>query len=157
MQHWVLSSRFFRAFALVFLLGVANYFALLSPGSLHAAAFGCRTDPIVTLSNGDVVIIAVDIAADASQITGVSYKLHVAPDVTVLNTVYLNFGSGLAESLTVVQDGKLGEYQSDTLVTAAESVAVNVRTLSQGSTNSAVGTGGQTITVKVATKANPSK
>ncbi|HLJ69511.1 MAG TPA: hypothetical protein VKX16_19320, partial [Chloroflexota bacterium] len=42
-----------------------------------AATAGCRTDPLVTLSNGTRLTLYEDIADSASDVTAVSYKLHI--------------------------------------------------------------------------------
>jgi len=43
----------------------------------HADIGGCRSDPVVVLSNGVVVDLSAVIADDAADVRGVAYTLHV--------------------------------------------------------------------------------
>lgn len=117
----------------------------------QAAFYLCRTDPIVTLSNGDVVSIYVEMNADPVDIQRIDYTLHVPKGVTALSIVYLGTEIGLVENLTVKPDAKSDEYKSETKVVAAKSVAVTATTWFETESKSATGKGGETLKVTIDT------
>src|SRR5690242_6867808 len=118
----------------------------LFPLSRAQAAFQlCRTDPIVTLSNGDVVSIYVEFAADPADVTKIDYKLHVPKGVTAVSIIYMGGELGLVENLTVAQDAKAHEYRSETVVRVSKSVAVKATTYFEQQVKVASGDGGQVL------------
>lgn len=145
MKRQVFSSDSCRVLAIVFVLGLALCLAILSPGSLQAAAVGCRTDPIVTLSNGDVVSIYVDIATDPSQVKSINYMLHVPDGVTATNITYLGGAFGLSEHLTLTTQGSDTEYRSETVVNAPKSVSVTATMVYGAESDTATGKAGKTL------------
>lgn len=137
-----------RAFSvLATLLGLAFLFSF-SLAQAQASLLHCRTDPIVTLSNGDVVIITVDIDADPTQVQRIDYTLHVPAGVTATNIVYTGSDRGLNENLTLLQDSD-AEYKSVTVVRTSKSVAVAVIMSLGGDTDSATGNGGKKLTAVI--------
>lgn len=143
---WSPTPRLFR----VPLFGAAVLCAallFLLPLARAQAAFQlCRTDPIVTLSNGDVVSIYVEIATEPSDIERIDYKLHVAKGVTATSIVYLGAELGLVENLVVVQDGKPDEYKSETTVRGiAKSVGVTATTIFEDESVTVIGAGAKTL------------
>lgn len=58
----------------------------------------CDTDPIVVLSNGQVVSMAVHILDDPSDVTNITYELHGPVGTRVLATFYT---SGMASKESV--------------------------------------------------------
>lgn len=65
----------------------ASWLGGASTHATHAAA-GCRTDPIVTLSNGVVVHLSATINDTPSDVTGVAYTLHAPIGTSVVSVVY---------------------------------------------------------------------
>lgn len=144
MIKWI-RTRFLRRRLLlpVSLIG-AVILSAISISSAQAGAIGCRTDPIVTLSNGDVVTILLDIDADASQVTSIDYTLHVPPDITATNITYTGAALGLAENLTVIPDTK-DKYRSEIVVAAPKSVVVVATMTFEDAVVTVTGSGGKVI------------
>lgn len=114
----------------------------------QAAFVLCRTDPIVTLSNGHVVSIYVEIATYPEDIDKIEYKLHVPKGVTATSIVYLGAELGLEEKLTIVDDAKPGQYlyKSETSVKGVSNkVGVTATTLFEDEVVSVTGSGGETL------------
>jgi hypothetical protein len=105
----------------------------------------CRTDPIVTLSNGYQMTLWSDIYTDVSLVRGVSYTLHVPVGVSVQGVSYDQNGS--LETLTVVADETGGRYSVTTNVSLISGIApVTVFATRQNSTVAmAVGVSGLNI------------
>ena len=95
---------------------------VMGSGQTRAAFAVCRTDPIVTLSNGHTVTLAAEISADPSQVTSVQYVLHVPHDLTATNIAYDQYG--YLESVTIVQDQNGNRFAVDTIVTTTVSAEV---------------------------------
>lgn len=73
------------------LLGSALAAGLLAGGSLAVtpthAAVGCRSDPIVVLSNGVVLDLSATLDADIAQVQAIEYKLHGPKGVWVVRAI----------------------------------------------------------------------
>jgi hypothetical protein len=72
------------------LLGVAALSASLLARSLiapdtHAALGGCRSDPVVTLSNGNALDLSAVVDDTASDVQQVSYTLHAPVGTTIVS------------------------------------------------------------------------
>lgn len=91
-----------------------------------AALVKCRTDPIFSLSNGDVLTITLDVSADAMNVRNVTYVLHVPAGVTVRRVTYTAGGLGTKEMYKVYQDSPASTYTTDTVVTTQYSGSVPV-------------------------------
>ena len=125
----------------------------LFPLSRAQAAFHlCRSDPIVTLSNGDVVTIYVEIAAEADDVKNIDYVLHVPKDVTATNIIYLGAELGLVENLTLKQDGKPKEYKAETTVYTSGKVDVTTTVVFEDNTKTVEGASNKAIKVTVKTE-----
>jgi hypothetical protein len=100
--------------------------------SMQASAIlvHCRTDPIFSLSNGDVINITLDISTDEANVKNVTYVLHVPAGVTLKKVTYTAGGIGTKETYKIYQDSPAKTYTTDTLVTTQNtgSVAVTVTT-----------------------------
>jgi hypothetical protein len=87
----------------------------------------CRTDPIFTLSNGDVVTVVLDVGTAAANVKEVSYILHVPAGVIPLRVEFTPGVLGKKETFKVIQDSPNGVYTSDTVLsTQGVKTAVNV-------------------------------
>ncbi len=85
----------------------------LSAGSLgahhaQAAFIGCRSDPIVILSNGVVLDLSANIADDVSDIKQISYVLQAPQGVTVLDAISTDGPVGYRENFQLQSSGKSG-------------------------------------------------
>lgn len=143
-----MKPRKFLVMALV--LGAALAAMMFRTGNAFAGVTVCRTDPIVTLSNGQSITLWDNISADPSTITGVSYTLHIPTNLSVVSVSYDQYGS--LESFTWAADQTGNRFEDDTTVTVsplAGTVPVTAwASLPQGSnTYSASGTSGQSLAV----------
>ncbi len=104
------------------LLGAALGAALLAGGPLTAAhpahaAYGCRADPLVHLTNGTIIDVSAFIAADASAIQGITYVLHGPKDTTFSTVTWPTWDQFTAiETFQYIADQDPGLYRTDTLV-----------------------------------------
>src|SRR5581483_10376275 len=74
--------------------------ALLVTGSAFAIT-GCRSDPLVTLSNGTSVRLVAEIGTSADNVNEVDYTLHIPQGLSVVSVQYDGL---LNENLTWVAD-----------------------------------------------------
>lgn len=122
LRHTFLPGRAGLGFFVALFSLLLSMSLLVSPA--RAAAVGCRFDPIITLSNGDTVVITADIAAAPDDVKQIKYTLHVPARVTVTNVVYTGDGLGVKEKLSVKDDAPAGTYVTETLVKTDAVVAV---------------------------------
>ena len=126
------------------LLGAAVLSASLLTRSLvapatHAAISGCRSDPVVTLSNGDALDLHATVEDAYSDVQQVSYTLH-APIGTWVTSEVDTSVLGVKDSFHFYADEPANTYSAaakvDTLtpqiavVAATDLVSVNVPVLS---------------------------
>jgi len=102
-------------------------FAELSPvPTAQAAVIGCRSDPVVVLSDGTVLDLSVAINTAASNVTAIRYTVHGPQSawlVATLSTPTIGFAG--KETFTYVPDAGPRQYITETLVqTAPAHVAV---------------------------------
>ena len=101
--------------------------ALLAlPQRAWAAASGCRTDPIVYLSNGARVTLWADISTSLDEVSAVRYELHVPHHVSVTGIAFPD-GLDYLESVAVYSDQAVSSYSSATVVqTTTSNIPVSV-------------------------------
>lgn len=101
--------------------------------ALERGVSGCRTDPIVYLSNGTKVALIVQIRDTPRDVKRIAYTLHVPTGAHVRKVVYLPGPLRGAESVRVIDDNAAGGYDSDTLVSTGHNrVSISVTTRVQG-------------------------
>lgn len=100
---------------------IASYF----PSLAQAAAAGCRTDPIVKLTDGTTLKIDVAIALRARKVDSIEYTLHLPPGAEVEKIIYTGKLKN-KEVMTVVNDAAPDTYGVDTIVYAQKSAEVTV-------------------------------
>lgn len=88
---------------------------LMAPHA-HAIIAACRTDPIVFLSNGDVVDLTATIGDDRADIAGISYTLHAPAGTSVTRIVYTSGKLGHKETVSFIADNAPATYDADTFV-----------------------------------------
>jgi hypothetical protein len=117
----------------------------LLAGGAHAQLSTCRTDPIVTLSNGVSITMWATMQTDISNVKSVTYVLHVPAGVTLKSVSYDTNGS--LEHLSLVADQTGTHYADQTSVTLTSgSVSMTAYATRQDSTvASKNGTTGTTI------------
>jgi hypothetical protein len=85
----------------------------LAPLRTQAALTGCRSDPIVTLSNGVQVQIGNTMADAAANVSKVAYTLHGPLGTTATQVVYpADNASGIVETFQYIADNQPGNYDS---------------------------------------------
>jgi len=113
-----LGAALFGAGLLSSLLGVGT------PHRAHAAA-GCRSDPIVVLSDGIVLDVSATIADDASDVKQITYVLHVPDGAVVIRAISTDGAVGYKEKFKVQSDSAPGTYTTEVQVkTGVKDVAV---------------------------------
>jgi hypothetical protein len=95
------------------LLGGLGLGVLPSPGAVaHAALSGCRTDPVVSLSNGVQVSMSNSISDMSTNVSSVAYTLHGPQRTTVTGVSYANSTPGVPETFQYIADNNAGNYDS---------------------------------------------
>jgi len=95
--------------------------SLLGAGGPHHAhaALGCRSDPIVALSNGLVVHLSATISDAPSDITGVTYTMytmHAPAGVSVVSVVYPPDPNNIPQTFHFYADNPGGVWDTYTNV-----------------------------------------
>jgi hypothetical protein len=96
----------------------------LPTSEASAALLRCRTDPIFFLSNGDILIVALDIGTAESNISNINYLLYVPAGVTVKQVVYTDSSLGRKETYKVYQTSPAKTYTIDTVLTTVNSAGL---------------------------------
>jgi hypothetical protein len=112
-----------RKLSTVATITAAVLLAALSPEA-GAAAFRCRSDPAVLLSNGSVVDISADIDAYPWDIQTVDYTMRVPAGLKVLLVIRTPSWPTTRETFRVVADQPAGVYDTVTVVKTRERSAV---------------------------------
>jgi hypothetical protein len=119
--------------------------------TVSARLVRCRADPIFYLSNGDKVTVILDIDTDASNVRNVNYVIHVPAGVKITRAVFTAGGIGRKETYQAIQDGSVGVYITETVVTtqgAGGPVAITATSsISGGTSASASGFNGDKLIV----------
>jgi hypothetical protein len=91
--------------------------AVTPPSTAEAAIGGCRSDPIVVLSDGTILDVSAEIGTDVSKVTDIHYVVHGPRGVQLvaaISTPTLGFTG--KESFTYYDDAQPNEYITETLV-----------------------------------------
>ena len=108
----------------------------------HADIGGCRSDPVVALSNGVTVDLSAVIADNAADVRGVAYTLHVPTGLRAVSVAPSGGPLGPKETITVVADDAPAAYDSATVVTTGTpGVAVTATTTLVAATGATLATG----------------
>ena len=97
------------------LLAAVGLASLCPVSSAHAMLGTCRTDPVLTLSNGVTLRIVDDIGADISTIKSITHFVHLPVGVSILSVVY-DDNVSYKEGLSVSNDQLAGSYSSASIV-----------------------------------------
>ncbi len=125
---------------------------LAAPVSTASAALRtCRTDPIVMLSDGHKVSLSVTMATDPSNVSEITYTLHVPQGAAVTKIVYTGGAFAKKEKVAVLADQQPGVFKSETVVHGASGrFAVTAQTmLMVGVITRASGMNGDRLAVEV--------
>jgi len=98
--------------------------------SARADLVGCRSDPVVILSNGVMVDLTATINDTAADVQQVAYTLHAPMGTSIVSVLYTSGVLGPKEVLRFVADSTAGIYSSLTQVrTGSHGVAVAAQTI----------------------------
>ncbi len=142
-----IATKTYRTWILLFVVVLLAAFPV---STVSAALRTCRTDPIVSLSDGHKVSLSATIATDAANVNMIHYTLHVPRGVTVTNVVFTSaFAS--KEMIMVWFDQPAGTYETETVVHTNQGVVdVSATTmLMVGVSNTGNGRSGEKIRVQV--------
>lgn len=136
----------------------AGVFALPSAAlRAHAELVGCRSDPVVVLSNGAILDLGANITDAAGDVQNVAYTLHVPSGVRIVMSLNTTGLLGLKETFGAMADQPANQYSSLTKVTTgAPGVAVTATTtiiplLDQTANGSASGQAQQDLVIRLTT------
>lgn len=119
------------------LLLIALSLSVLRMPAAEAGFNTCRTDPMISLSDGSTVVITVDIEASVSDLKSIAYVVHVPAGVSMLSYLATPLtGFDGKERVSVVDDAADGQYAADVLVKTTvkgASVTVNMTLQDTGS------------------------
>ncbi len=102
---------------------------LLGAADARAAFIGCRSDPLVILSNGVVLDLSANIVDDVTDVQSISYTLHAPKGVLLLRAISTDGPVGYREQFKFRADTKFsgtgGVYEVDVQVrTHAKNISV---------------------------------
>ncbi len=126
---------------------------------VSAALRTCRTDPIFHFSNGDQLTVVLDVGADISSLSDISYVLHVPAGVTVTQVDYIPASLASIEKYILIQDSPAGVYTTNTQVFVSDPGKVDVTVSAQLNAFAAVskkGNSGSWISVSVSAPSSTS-
>lgn len=108
------------------LIAAGILFGLPGTPLAHATIGGCRSDPVVTLSDGTVVDLSATIDDASSDVQQVAYTLHAPDGASVVSVVNTDGAIGLKEVFRFYADAPAGTYATTTAVsTATSGIAVS--------------------------------
>ena len=112
------TSRFIACFVTVLFFSTLLLAAVAAPGSVQAAIKGCRADPIVVLTDGSTLRLAVTIEADPSGIGAIHYTIH-GPHGTSIETLVFTQQPEISklEHVVYIDDAPENTYITETVVT----------------------------------------
>jgi hypothetical protein len=135
------------------LLGGATLLAVLLTGSLlppraHAMISSCRTDPIITLSDGTQLDITASIDTPPGLVNAVKYTVHVPAGLSMTNVVFTGGPFAKKESLSFYADQKSGTYSTTTFASTQSTTSMSSTSLlRRGPSASINGQTGHNLTV----------
>lgn len=103
--------------------------SLFAP-TAEAAFKGCRSDPVVILSDGTILDIQAEIATNIQNVREIHYTVHGPPGVRLVSAIRTPLiGFSGKETFSYYDDASPGEYVTETIVrTVTSPVAVTSHT-----------------------------
>jgi hypothetical protein len=145
-------GRSYRGGFILFLLAVLMFLSAVFPyETLAKGSKGCRKDPMVWLSNGEQIQMAVMIEAAAEDVNDIRYTIHLPPGVTITRVVYMG-NDRIAEQVVVGRTNmSANQYRTETLVTMKRGPAVRVTAQSamRSVRREAIGQGGSAVVIDI--------
>ena len=87
-----------------------------APGAAFAGLGGCRTDPVIILSNGRALQLAAEIDTSISNVQSVVYTVHAPIGTYPLLIVYTDNPLRNVERVIFRADSLPGRYSTETVV-----------------------------------------
>ena len=112
------TSRIVACFLSTLFLSTMLLADVAAPRPVEAAIKGCRADPIVLLSDGSVLRLAVAIEADPFDIGAIHYTIH-GPRGTSIETLVFTQQPRISklEHVAYIDDAPANTYITETIVT----------------------------------------
>ena len=88
----------------------------LAARNAQAAFSGCGSDPVVTLSNRVQIRLSEHIDNLASDISGITYQLHIPVGTRVRSISYSGAVPSSLQTITISADERAGTYDAYTVV-----------------------------------------
>lgn len=130
-------------FAALVLFGVSHQATL-------AALIGCRSDPIIVLSNGTLVDVSADVDTTLWNVTEVHYTVHVPAGTKPVLIIRTKAWLTSQETFSIYSDNAANAYSSSTMVQANTSnTAVTASMLVNLDYRQASGVTGQTLNINL--------
>ena len=131
---------------LVGVLTLAGALGLMQGGQRAEASYIiCRTDPLITLSNGAVIDLSAVTVSSQPQITHASYTVHVPVGVRATGITY--DASASIEAVAIVADQAAYHYRFDLVASTIAPTAVYEYATMNKVIRMSVGPSGSTISV----------
>jgi hypothetical protein len=111
------NNRFARVAAIAAVIWTALLTFALVPG--NAQASGCRTDPIVVLSNGAQLQMAASLSTSYTNVQSVIYKIHAPVGSAVVLVIYTDNPLGSVERVQFYADAPANHYSTETIAYTA--------------------------------------
>jgi hypothetical protein len=131
---------------MLFLLAVA----LLIPSSTSAAVRVCRADPIIVLSNREILQTTAIIGTHIANVRQVKYIIHIPKGVRVLAVIHTSGQLRHKEVVELIDDLPPYHYTTRTVISTTQP---NVRSIAQTRVlerhGSASGLSGQYLTIQI--------
>ncbi len=138
-----------RLLSVLVVLALSLVLGLFSPAD--ASFSSCNGDPLVFLSNGSHLQLAVKIETDEFNVQGVVYAVHLPPGVEATRVIYTGGPLSGKETVRVYNDGLPNHYKTDTFVTTrVRGVHVTATTRLQGVAGSVSGNELEHLVVTIA-------
>lgn len=125
--------------------------SLLSASPASAAIRTCRTDPVILLSNGEIIQTDATIETDVSDVQEVRYTLHLPKGVQVIAVIHTPSQIRDKEVVEFVDDLPPYHYTTITRVqTATPNVPAVAHTRALLRDGSAAGLSGERLIIQIA-------
>jgi hypothetical protein len=113
---------------------VAPILVLTSAASTASASVGiCRTDPVMVLSNGTVLVVWESINDNPTDVKSVSYQVDVPRGLSVKFITYLGDVPAKLQTVTVTPDENAGNYDTySTVVTGIPGIQTGAHAQANG-------------------------
>jgi hypothetical protein len=124
---------------------------MLSSHPTSAAIRTCRTDPVVLLSNGEIIRTDATIGTDIANVQEVKYTIHLPVGVKVIRVIHTSGRISNREVVEFVHDLPPFQYTTITTIkTTTPNVLAVAHTRVLSRNGSATGLSGERLIIKIA-------